>query len=328
MHSEGCRRCARGAVLTLFVTGRCPNRGCFYCPLGAERRTAEHAFANERPVESVADVLAAAERMDALGTAVTGGEPLAVLDRTCEYVDALVTERGPDHYVHLYTGETGDREAFERLAAAGLDEIRFHPPIEVWGTLRGGPWERALEDARAAGLRPGFEIPGIEYDPEFVALCTDGPAAFVNVNEFEVSAGNAAAMRAQGYSVADEGNRVEGSGEVLDRYREHDAVFVCTSQFKDAAQHRNRMKRTAERVSRPFEEITDDGTIVVGRTEADPARLEELGVPEEYYAIEDGHVAIAWWLLEEMVEDGDLPAGAVVEVHPTVERPVLSRTPL
>ncbi|MFB6163208.1 MAG: radical SAM protein [Halococcoides sp.] len=328
MHSEGCRRCARGAVLTLFVTGRCPERTCFYCPLSAERRAAEHAIANERPVESVEDVLAAARRMDARGTAVTGGEPLAVLDRTCEYVDALVADRGPDHHVHLYTGEPGDRDAFERLATAGLDEIRFHPPVSDWGDLRGGPWERALDMAAEAGLRPAFEIPGIEYETEFIDLCTDGPAAFVNVNEFEVSAGNAAAMRAQGYSVADEGNRVEGFGEVLDRYRDHDVAFVCTSRFKDSAQHRNRMRRTAERVSRPFEEVTDDGTIVVGQTTADPGRLDRLGVPDEYYSVEGDTVELAWWLLSEMVSDGDIESGSIVEVRPTVDRPVVERTPL
>ncbi|PSQ44685.1 radical SAM protein, partial [Halobacteriales archaeon SW_7_68_16] len=39
-------------------------------------------------------------------------------------------------------------------------------------------------------------------------------------------------------------------------------------------------------------------------------------------------VEVAWWLLEEMIEDGDIGEGEIVEQYPTVEGTVVERTPL
>ncbi|MFB6255949.1 MAG: radical SAM protein, partial [Haloplanus sp.] len=94
-------------------------------------------------------------------------------------------------------------------------------------------------------------------------------------------------------------------------------VYFCTSVFKDAAQHRNRLKRMARNVRREFDDVTDDGTLVYGKTWCDPARLDALGVPEEFYAVKSGHVELAWWLLEEMVDAGDVTEGEIVEQYPT-----------
>jgi pyruvate formate-lyase activating enzyme-like uncharacterized protein len=105
-------------------------------------------------------------------------------------------------------------------------------------------------------------------------------------------------------------------------------VYFCTSVFKDAAQHRSRLKRMAETVGRAFDEITDDGTLVYGKAWASEARLRELGVPEEFYAVKSDHVELAWWLLEEMVEDGDVQKGEIVEQYPTYDGTVVERTPL
>jgi hypothetical protein len=98
--------------------------------------------------------------------------------------------------------------------------------------------------------------------------------------------------------------------------------------FKDAAQHRNRLKRMARKIRREFDEVTDDGTIVYGKTWATEERLQELGVPEEFYTVKSEHVELAWWLLEEMVEEGDVEDGEIVEQYPTVEGTVVERTPL
>jgi len=329
MHSKGCEQCAEGGKMVVFVSGYCDQRDCFYCPLGENRKNVTQAYANERPIEDDEDLIEEARRMDALGSSFTGGEPQEVLDRTCRWISLLKAEFGADHHTHLYTGITGGRENMRRLAEAGLDEIRFHPPYEQWGDLHGTEWEEILYVAREEGLTPAFEIPGIRAEEEFLDFLDEGAAEFCNVNEFEMSDGNYRRMQEAGYELR-EGHMsaVEGSHDVLDEMGDHPKVYFCTSVFKDAAQHRNRLKRMARTVGRPFDEITEDGTLVYGKARVDEARLVELGVPGEFYAVKSDHVELAWWLLEEMVEEGDVPEGEVVEQHPTYDGTVVERTPL
>ncbi|MFC6716674.1 radical SAM protein [Natrialbaceae archaeon GCM10025810] len=330
MISKGCEQCAKGGKMVLFVYGYCDQRDCFYCPLGESRKNVTDVYANERRVESDEDVLAEARKMDALGTSITGGEPQEALDRTCHYLSLLKDEFGDDHHTHLYTGITGGRENMRRLAEAGLDEIRFHPPLEQWGDLHGTEWEEILHVAREEGLTPAFEIPGIRAEPEFLEFLDEGAADFCNVNEFEMSQGNYRRMQEQGFELK-EGHMsaVEGSREeILEVMGDHPRVYFCTSVFKDAAQHRRRLKRMARNVRREFDDITDDGTIVYGKTYTDPERFVELGVPEEFYTVKTAHVEVAWWLLEEMIEEGDLEDGEIVEQYPTYDGQVVERTPL
>jgi pyruvate formate-lyase activating enzyme-like uncharacterized protein len=329
MHSKGCEQCAEGGKMVLFVYGYCDQRDCFYCPLGENRKNVTDVYANERKVECDDDIIEEAHRMDALGSSVTGGEPQEVLDRTCHYLELLKDEFGPEHHTHLYTGITGGRENMRRLSEAGLDEIRFHPPLEEWGELHGSEWEEILYIAREEGLTPAFEIPGIRAEEEFLDLLDEGAAEFCNINEFEMSHGNFRRMQEEGFE-RKEGHMsaVEDSHQVLDVMGDHEKVYFCTSVFKDAAQHRNRLKRMARNVRRPFDEITDDGTLVYGKTWVSEGRLRSLGVPEEFYTVKSDHVEVAWWLLEEMVADGDIDEGEVIEQYPTVDGTVVERTPL
>jgi hypothetical protein len=250
--------------------------------------------------------------------------------KTTRYLRLLKDEFGEDHHTHLYTGITGGRENMRRLAEAGLDEIRFHPPYELWGDLHGTEWEDILYVAREEGLTPAFEIPGIRAEPEFLEFLDEGAAEFCNVNEFEMSDGNYRRMQEEGYELQ-EGHMsaVDGSKQaILDAMGDHPRVYFCTSVFKDAAQHRNRLKRMARTIRREFDEITDDGTIVYGKTWVAEKRLRALGVPEEFYTVKSEHVELAWWLLEEMVEAGDVERGEIVEQYPTVNGTVVERTPL
>ncbi|MFB6127270.1 MAG: radical SAM protein, partial [Halolamina sp.] len=184
--------------------------------------------------------------------------------------------------------------------------------------------------AREEGLTPAFEIPGIRAEEEFLEFLDEGAAEFCNVNEFEMSDGNYRRMQEQGFELQ-EGHMsaVDGSKEaILETMGDHERVYFCTSVFKDAAQHRNRLKRMAKNVRRAFDEVTDDGTLVYGKTYAPPERFEALGVPEEFYTVKSEHVEVAWWLLEEMVEDGDVDEGEIVEQYPTVDGTVVERTPV
>lgn len=330
MISKGCEQCAKGGKMVLFVYGYCDQRDCFYCPLGESRKNVTDVYANERLVEDDEDVLTEAHRMDALGTSITGGEPQEALERTCHYLRLLKDEFGEDHHTHLYTGITGGRENMRRLSEAGLDEIRFHPPLEQWGVLHGTEWEDILYIAREEGLTPAFEIPGIRPEPEFLEFLDEGAAEFCNINEFEMSHGNFRRMQAEGYELKeDHMSAVDNDREtILDVMGDHERTYFCTSVFKDAAQHRRRLKRAARNVRREFDDITDDGTLVYGKTTTDPSRFADLGVPEEFYTVKTNHVEVAWWLLEEMIDEGDLEDGEIVEQYPTYDGQVVERTPL
>ncbi|RXK50528.1 radical SAM protein [Halorientalis pallida] len=330
MISKGCEQCAEGGKLVLFVYGYCDQRDCFYCPLGENRKNVTDVYANERLVEDDQDVIEEAERMDALGASITGGEPQEAMARTTRYLSLLKDEYGEDFHTHLYTGITGGRENMRRLSEAGLDEIRFHPPFEQWGDLHGTEWEEILYIAREEGLTPAFEIPGIRPETEFLDFLEEGAADFCNINEFEMSDGNYRRMQEKGYE-RKEGHMsaVENSREeILEVMGDHEKVYFCTSVFKDAAQHRRRLKRMARTIRRPFDEVTDDGTLVYGKTWAEPERFEALGVPEEYYTVKSDHVEVAWWLLEEMIADGDLDEGEIVEQYPSYDGQVVERTPV
>ena len=188
--SPGCRICRQGAGLVLFVTGRC-ERSCFYCPISEERRGQDVVFADEQPVQEIADILAEARAIRALGTGITGGEPLLRLDYVLECITALKREFGPEHHIHLYSGILPGIGVLEKLKQAGLDEIRFHPPVSEWSDPVG--LKEALQEAKASGLEAGVEIPVSRSAPKIVEAVRDADA-FLNLNELEFSETNFAGL--------------------------------------------------------------------------------------------------------------------------------------
>ena len=80
--------------------------------------------------------------------------------------------------------------------------------------------------------------------------------------------------------------------------------------FKDSVQLRERLKRIAENTARPFDEITEDGTIVYGVLEfpAGPAGQRVVQFCEttlEPGSFEDcgDRIETAWWLLEKYADE-------------------------
>ena len=74
--------------------------------------------------------------MDALGTGITGGEPLLKIEKVLHYIRLLKTSFGKEHHIHLYTCLAPEKQVFEKLAEAGLDEIRLHPSQANWEILK------------------------------------------------------------------------------------------------------------------------------------------------------------------------------------------------
>jgi len=328
----GCRICLQGASLVLFVTGVC-ERSCPYCPLSEERAGRDVVFADEQPVAGMQDILQEAHSIDALGTGITGGEPLLKLDYVLQCILALKREFGRKHHIHLYTGLLPDRETLQKLRDAGLDEIRFHPPPSVWSSPEG--LADALERAKSLGLEAGVEIPAMAPAPGVVQAVREADA-FLNINELEFSDTNFEALTALGFLPEDLGAAAVGSEAVAREHflREDLKVHYCPSRFKDAVQLRERLKRRASRTARPFDFPTEDGTIIHGtiRGNLDGALqlLADLEVPQEMYAPGAECIDIAAPILEDISKElKRINCNiSVIERYPLEDGLVVERIPL
>jgi len=314
--------------MVLFVTGRC-HRSCWYCPLSSERKGGDTVYANEHPVDVPSRIIEEAECMSALGTGITGGEPLLCLDAVTGYCSLLKDHFGPDHHIHLYTAKAPCDSELLRMAGL-VDEIRLHPPRECWDTILDTDYIRSAGRAKEMGFSIGIEVPSL---PGLELLIPALPYLdFLNINELEWGDSNAYEMRSRGYEPADDlHNAIGGAREWAEVLCRHEKVHWCSSAFKDSVQLRERLKRTALNTARPFDEITPDGTIVYGVLEPpEPQREQCTRFCEQFYepgSFEtcDTRIEMAWWLLEKNADE--LPGkkyvverypngGMVVEVTP------------
>lgn len=330
--SPGCEICRQGAGLVLFVTGKC-GRNCFYCPLSEERRGSEAVFADETPVSDIADIIKEAEAIDALGTGITGGEPLYRLDYVIKCIRAIKAARGQDHHIHLYTGLFPGREVLQSLKDAGLDEIRFHPPLDDWPNPQ--KLKEALSLAKSIGLLAGVEIPALQPAQAIIEAVKETDA-FLNINELEFSETNYSGLSQRGYSPVELGAAADGSENIAKVHfiREDIKVHYCPSNFKDAVQLRERLLRRAKRTARPFDYVSEEGTIIHGVIKGDlqaaASILRDLSVPEDMYSCLKDEIDIAAAILEDITEE--LKAIncrlCIIERYPIERGLVVERIPL
>ena len=328
----GCRQCTDGAKMVLFVTGLCSFH-CFYCPVSDEKMYKDVVFADEKRVTRDEDVLEEARAIRATGAGITGGDPLDATERTCRYIRLLKTEFGPGFHTHLYTMST-DAAKIRMLAEAGLDEIRFHVPPGLWARAAGSAFGPASRLARSLGLTVGLEVPLIPEREEDLAQLIEWAEAeglaFVNLNEMEFSDANFPRMKVRGYAMKHElSYGVKGADAVALRIlgrRWKTTVHYCTSGYKDGWQLRSRIRRRAENVARPWDVVTDDGTLVKGVLEGSDLEglLKDLEhkhrVPPDLMGL-DGvrkRIEIAPWILETIAAGLGRPA-FVVEEYPTAD---------
>lgn len=327
--------------MVLFVTGLCSFH-CFYCPVSDEKMYRDVVYADEKRVERDEDVLEEARAIRAKGAGITGGDPLEALDRTCHYIRLLKAEFGPSFHTHLYTMTT-DPAKIEALADAGLDELRLHVPSGLWTRVGPSGFMAAARLAKARGMTVGLEVPLIpEHEADLVRLLEWAEAeglAFVNLNEMEFSDANYGRMKVHAYvSKHDLSYGVKGADDAARRIvggAWKVTVHYCTSGYKDAWQLRSRIKRRAETVRRPWDLVTEDGTLVKGIIEGDgldgvlSALRRTHKVPEDLMAYDAarGRIEIAPWILEEIAPRLGRPS-FVVEEYPTADPLEVERTRL
>lgn len=334
--------CQEGSKMVLLVTGLC-SEDCYYCPLSLEKQGKRVTYANEKPVEKDEDVLNEAKSISARGTGMTGGDPLLEMDKAVHYIRLLKGEFGERHNIHLYTSTT-DPKKLVRLAGAGLDEIRFHPPADVWDRLGDTGFVTAITDARHLGLRTGIEVPAIPgHETQIAALLRsviEAGAQFINLNELEFSESNWKELKNRGYAVKDDvSSAVAGSEETaLNIIRSVDSkvtVHYCSSSFKDATQLRKRLLRRAKNSATPLDIINHEGMFIKGVIECGSPESLARKLAREYkipkglirYDREKSRVELAAWILEEIYDQVEGEA-FIVEEYPTADRLEVERRPL
>jgi len=267
--AKGCQYCVKGRKLVLFVTGLCSRR-CFYCPLSEQKSNKDVVYANEWPTSDIKNIIKEAELCSAHGAGITGGNPLARLERTLSYIKALKKHFGKNFHIHLYTlPELLTMEKAEKLHKAGLDEIRLHPDIinnRKWGNVKnivGFSWDIGME----IPVIPGYEkqtLKLIDYMAPYIR--------FLNLNELEYSDTNSYSLTKLGFRTKDSiSYGIKGSEELAFKLMEklkdpkyRFKVHYCTAKLKDAVQLRNRIKLMAKKVAESFDAVTNEGILVRG----------------------------------------------------------------
>ena len=295
--SQGCKFCYHGAKLVLFITGRC-DRNCWYCPLSKERKNVDIIFANDVKVTNISDVITEATVMNALGTGVTGGEPLLELDRVIEYCTHLKDHFGKSHHIHLYTGHAPTESELSELSTC-VDEIRMHPPYELWSTIMTSNYFKSISIAKKMGFSVGIEVPSLPGLHYFFPILDY--LDFFNINQLEWGDTCSDEMRFRGLELESPfSNAIRGSTKWACEINGHPKIHYCTSTFKDTVQLRERLKRIAMNTARPFDIITDDGTIMYGSI--DPLNDLDLILgnlrSDQYELMPDGTMELGYMYLK------------------------------
>ncbi|MFO8109286.1 MAG: radical SAM protein [Thermoplasmata archaeon] len=336
---RGCIHCGKGAKMVLMVTGRCSER-CWYCPLSQEKKGRNVTFANERRVMNDEDIIAEAKSIDAEGTGMTGGDPL-ISTLTPRYIALLKSEFGEGHHIHLYTSTT-ELDRIRIMEEEGLDEIRFHPPFDIWKNIENTEFLPLMLELRDYNMDVGLEVPSIPgMQDQLKHLIQElGPYIdFINLNELEFSSTNWKALTNRGLRQAGSGSSaVIGSGEAAAPLLELGLdipIHFCTSSFKDAVQLRNRIKRRCRNTAKKGDIITDEGLLIRGIILCDEPRKivsllkKEYAVPSKMVWYDDTkeRVEICLEILEQIHHL--LPYDCFgIEEYPTADRLEVERWPL
>ena len=324
--AKGCQQCVLGRKTVIFVTGIC-HYNCFYCPISDDKRMKdivkvnEHVVINPDSDEGVAQIIKEIKLCQSTGASLTGGDPLAKLDRTINYIRAIKDYFGDKFHIHLYSSlPFVTQEALIKLADAGLDEIRFHPDIDDIAS-----WEKILF-AEGLGMTVGIEIPSIPGKADkmkelvYFAKAT-GFVEFININELEYSDISESNFSKHGFVVKDNLSYgilgSEATAKDVVKYSESIGfpAHYCSAGFKDNVQLANRMRLRSETVAKEYDVVDEEGMLTRGEirivddsSSVDLERIkqdleDDFEIPANLIEIDSNsnRLLIAPWLIEELV---------------------------
>lgn len=265
--AKGCEYCVKGEKLVLFITGLCPLK-CFYCPVSDKKIYKDVIYANEWKIEKINDMLEEVKLTKAKGAGITGGDPLMVVDRVCNYIKILKKEFSKEFHIHLYTPlKLVNEERLEKLYKAGLDEIRFHLDLydkHLWPRLTLANkyyWDVGVEIPCIPGMKKEI-IELIDYVKDKVK--------FLNLNELELSEKNSDEFKKRDFKTKNDVSYAikqsqELAREILEEKKDVPiTLYFCTAKLKDKVQMKNRIIRRAISIKKRFDVLTNEGTLIRG----------------------------------------------------------------
>ena len=261
----GCKLCAKGQKLVLFATGLCP-QNCIYCPLSPKKKNKEITNFNECKSNKISDLIKEVKLSGAKGAGITGGDPLAVLNRTIRYIRTLKKNFGKKFHIHLYTSlALLSKEKILKLEKAGLDEIRVHPNI-----LDKKLWFK-IDLLKNTKMKKGIEIPALPTKEkeilELINFAKD-KVEFFNINELEYATLKEKEYKARNWRTTENysiKNSQKTALNILEKVKHLKIrIHYCSASFKDNVQFSERLKNYAKRTAKSFDIITKEGTLLRG----------------------------------------------------------------
>jgi len=262
--SDGCKLCGLGQWSCLFITGKC-NAGCFYCPTS---QLADHAPTTQNlDFNSPTEYAEYVNHFNFKGVSFSGGEPLLFFDRTLEYLKAVRKKCKPETYIWMYTnGILAETSKFRKLAAAGLNEIRF----DIGATAY------SLDKVKLAkGIIPNvtIEIPAVpEQKEKVMQLLPEMIATGVtnlNLHQLRLTKHNVKNLSKRNYTYipAEQPIVLESelaALEILNYAHEHHldiGINYCSFHFKNRFQKAGFRQKIAAALAGSDEVLTQNGYI-------------------------------------------------------------------
>ena len=266
--AKGCKYCVKGKKLVLFVSGLC-NVNCWYCSLSKKRKNKNIIFANERECKNFEDIAKEVRESRATSAGITGGDPLACLDKTIEFATKLKKTFGKRFHIHIYLPtKFTTKEKLEKLSKC-IDEVRFHPEFLINKNKMKEDIEKIKIAEKIFGRKnTGIELPMIPENKKEILnfiLEIKNYISFVNLNEFELSETNfnivtkKYSLNEGGYVVSESLKAGKWILDELGKSKSKLKVHLCTAELKNCSQFANRLKRHK---ILPYGKKTKDGTVI------------------------------------------------------------------
>jgi len=271
--TKGCQLCVLGNKSVLFITGLC-RRGCYYCPLPESRKGIDAVWINERKLSSANAISEAIEEIklcSSKGVGITGGNPLLVLSRTIKFVKKLKKQFGKGFHIHIYVPTMNcTKKKLEKLAKAGIDEIRFHPFFLSKDVAGIQAIESAWNLKKKYHWKVGIEIPAVPRTEKATTkfLKTVRNIDFLNLNEFEMPSLGGEVLVRKGMSTIGNSVAIKGSEKTalkilsaIAKSRPQLSIHYCSANTKNLFQFKNRLKQRLKNVKKPYDMVTEDSDL-------------------------------------------------------------------